>query len=873
MGQIVKRKKKGRPSKADLARRSAADTESDRRRSLRRRNVRYNNFIDYDDYLEELEDEYEIEEDEDEEERRKEKKLKLLRKLNNQEDSRNRTARGYNARKDAVTSEDDEEEEEEEKKPLKKRKINGGDDSEADYESENGNEDDNDNQDEDTERKADTKGLDSVPGTPSDHLVELPLPEKKSLELILDKLQKKDTYGVYAEPVDLEELPDYLDVVDHPMDFATVRSKLGNGSYATLNHFENDVYLICSNAMQYNSSDTVYHKQARTIKELAKKKFHKLRIDFERSDKEQKSEQKTKPNFLGKKQMKKPLNKTMQEPIGSDFSSGATLATASDIQNIFIASQASGYDRPSAIEGTAEGNSSLVDYNLDRAEELSSGKGLLSKFGRKSFVLEENRRTTYSISSQPVTTSESVFTTFESEIKQLVAVGLHAESSYARSMARFAATLGPVAWRVASQRIEQALPPGCKFGRGWVGEYEPLPTPVLMIEASEQKESVLFAKLQGPPDVVRGVFTSRGGVPSKDNHVRPPTSEGKSSLFRPTRGPVLEGRTSLFSSTGSKPSSPTPVNPPNQKPNFAPTNFGQAQNKASKQVELNFPPSNYQQDAHVVAEKKLPKNSEMAASKQKEMPRTVGLLESVSSKQPDNSSVGSGGVQNGKVSGSSNSRMIGLSSDGIPNQMPRGATFFVKGGQEHVLNDPVEAMRVSAQKHQKPHQSAGDDSSNAAATAARAWMSIGSAGFKPPTENSGSPKNQISAESLYNPTRQLHPQFPRMQGQFNLPPGMQFQTEKNGFPFQGFMRPPIHAGNDGHFQNRPMMFPQFASADLARLQMQSQWRGLTPHSQPKQKPEMLPPDLNIGFQSPGSPVKQSSSVMVDSQQPDLALQL
>ncbi|KAL5204028.1 hypothetical protein ABZP36_008899 [Zizania latifolia] len=29
-----------------------------------------------------------------------------------------------------------------------------------------------------------------------------PLPDRKALDMILDKLQKKDTYGVFAEPVD-----------------------------------------------------------------------------------------------------------------------------------------------------------------------------------------------------------------------------------------------------------------------------------------------------------------------------------------------------------------------------------------------------------------------------------------------------------------------------------------------------------------------------------------------------------------------------------------------------------------------------------------------------------------------------------------------
>lgn len=50
------------------------------------------------------------------------------------------------------------------------------------------------------------------------------------------------------------------------------------------------------------------------------------------------------------------------------------------------------------------------------------GKSLPSKVGKKPYVFDENRRATYNISSQPVITSESIFTTFEGEIKQFVAV-------------------------------------------------------------------------------------------------------------------------------------------------------------------------------------------------------------------------------------------------------------------------------------------------------------------------------------------------------------------------------------------------------------------------------------------------------------------
>lgn len=47
---------------------------------------------------------------------------------------------------------------------------------------------------------------------------------------------------------------------------------------------------------------------------------------------------------------------------------------------------------------------------------------MLSKLGKKSFVLDENRRLSYNMSNLPITRSDSIFMTFESDMKQLVTV-------------------------------------------------------------------------------------------------------------------------------------------------------------------------------------------------------------------------------------------------------------------------------------------------------------------------------------------------------------------------------------------------------------------------------------------------------------------
>lgn len=68
-------------------------------------------------------------------------------------------------------------------------------------------------------------------------------------------------------------------------------------------------------------------------------------------------------------------------------------------------------------------------------------------------------------------------------------VGLHEPLSYARSLARFAANLGPVAWKVASKRIDYVLPPGTQYGPGWVAETGSTPQPPSVSAERQQQPS------------------------------------------------------------------------------------------------------------------------------------------------------------------------------------------------------------------------------------------------------------------------------------------------------------------------------------------------------------------------------------------------
>ncbi|XP_016067193.1 PREDICTED: bromodomain-containing protein 1 isoform X2 [Miniopterus natalensis] len=82
------------------------------------------------------------------------------------------------------------------------------------------------------------------------------------LRSVLDQLQDKDPARIFAQPVSLKEVPDYLDHIKQPMDFATMRKRLEAQGYRSLPEFEEDFDLIVDNCMRYNAKDTVFYRAA-----------------------------------------------------------------------------------------------------------------------------------------------------------------------------------------------------------------------------------------------------------------------------------------------------------------------------------------------------------------------------------------------------------------------------------------------------------------------------------------------------------------------------------------------------------------------------------------------------------------------------------
>ncbi|OIW21874.1 hypothetical protein TanjilG_13743 [Lupinus angustifolius] len=86
----------------------------------------------------------------------------------------------------------------------------------------------------------------------------------KSCETLLSRLMTHQYGWVFNTPVDVVKLniPDYFNVIKHPMDLGTVKSRIASGEYSNPMDFAADVRLTFSNAMTYNPPGNDVHIMA-----------------------------------------------------------------------------------------------------------------------------------------------------------------------------------------------------------------------------------------------------------------------------------------------------------------------------------------------------------------------------------------------------------------------------------------------------------------------------------------------------------------------------------------------------------------------------------------------------------------------------------
>ncbi|KAI8141998.1 hypothetical protein BJV82DRAFT_616718 [Fennellomyces sp. T-0311] len=94
-----------------------------------------------------------------------------------------------------------------------------------------------------------------------------PKAEVRKYKAVLDKLATHPSYYAFSAPVDpvLLQIPTYFDVIKHPMDFGTIRSKFDKGEYADVNALLKDAKQVFENCFTFNLSDDVVFQMGQEI--------------------------------------------------------------------------------------------------------------------------------------------------------------------------------------------------------------------------------------------------------------------------------------------------------------------------------------------------------------------------------------------------------------------------------------------------------------------------------------------------------------------------------------------------------------------------------------------------------------------------------
>lgn len=108
-------------------------------------------------------------------------------------------------------------------------------------------------------------------------------PIESVLHRILDQLEGKDDKEIFREPVDTDEVPDYMDIVKHPMDLGTMRQKLKRGMYVRIEDLEQDFGLMIRNCLAYNNKDTMFYRAGVKMRDAGAIVFRTVRKELERS--------------------------------------------------------------------------------------------------------------------------------------------------------------------------------------------------------------------------------------------------------------------------------------------------------------------------------------------------------------------------------------------------------------------------------------------------------------------------------------------------------------------------------------------------------------------------------------------------------------
>uniref|UniRef100_A0A8D0GTR1 Bromodomain containing 7 n=1 Tax=Sphenodon punctatus TaxID=8508 RepID=A0A8D0GTR1_SPHPU len=129
-------------------------------------------------------------------------------------------------------------------------------------------------------------------------------PLQEALNQLVRQLQRKDPSAFFSFPVTDFIAPGYSMIIKYPMDFSTMKEKIKNNGYQSIEELKENFKLMCTNAMIYNKPETIYYKAAKKLlhsgmKILSQERIQSLKqsIDF-MADLQKTRKQKDKTDLL-----------------------------------------------------------------------------------------------------------------------------------------------------------------------------------------------------------------------------------------------------------------------------------------------------------------------------------------------------------------------------------------------------------------------------------------------------------------------------------------------------------------------------------------------------------------------------------------------
>ena len=95
---------------------------------------------------------------------------------------------------------------------------------------------------------------------------------------IIEHMMKDSASWPFKDPVRIEVAPDYYQTITKPIDLSTMRERVQQGHYDTVDLFIEDIELMFKNARIYNRKDTVYYKMADKLESSIKPFLDQLKM-------------------------------------------------------------------------------------------------------------------------------------------------------------------------------------------------------------------------------------------------------------------------------------------------------------------------------------------------------------------------------------------------------------------------------------------------------------------------------------------------------------------------------------------------------------------------------------------------------------------